>query len=1187
MVETHACKSPRTHVRERPDIYVGSKNAEPRTCLILHATPAAAVTSAGAVTDAAADASAVTDAVDVTATGSGSGPAAGSGGFSKRGVSASWRSVLISAAFDKAAFDEIWTNALDRLMRDATVTKLSVQVHQDTGTIVVKNDGKGIPVKKMRVSGTDEELWTPAVIMSRMLSGSNFDESESAAGLKPRYTGGRNGLGAKLTGILSTRFSVDTCDADEKKRFRQTWTNGLRTTAGESVTEFSKDKGGTTITYTPDYAWFGMPGLTDDAVALIRTRVLTSAAGNTARPVAVEWVHGAEKITLPAGLGLGLKDLAGLLSRTEQKKMAAESVMQPGAVSARATIVAVPRVSECAEALGFVNSVRADRGTHVRWAQTRIADAVMKRLRQGKHADLPLTAGMVAKSLTLLVSVLVDSPAFDSQTKDELNTPARAWGFDWVVSDKFADALLALVGDKLVADAVKKQNKGAAAALGVTSSRRAVPVIPKYDPAEDLGKGGCTLGLAEGDSAKALLVSMHLGKKFGIFPLRGKLKNARGLTPAQLAANSELGNLIKIIGLQPGVDYTDKAARARLFYANVMLFVDQDPDGSHIAGLLLNFFAAQWPTLLAAIPNFITRFRTPLLAVVPSGPTFFSQAEFEDWRAGAGGGRHHRVKYYKGLGTSTAAEGRQYAANKERHVQSLTWTGQACEAAVDAAFNEKTAAARRTLITAAITGDTVPVENLSAMTYAQFVAHDLVHFFVYANRRALPCFVDGLKVAQRKVLHALLHRAGNAEMRVCDAVGWVSGYSHYHHGDAALGETIMHMMQNHVGSNNINLLYPAGQAGTRLADRGTHASTRYVHTCLEPITAALFNKEDLALLQPAIEDGEEAEPLFFVPVVPLLLINGAEGLGAGWSTTVHPRDPRAVFAATRAWVTADAAGGDGPAAAARVPLPPHWDGWTGTVTPVAEKPGTYTVKGVAERLPDGRVHVTELPPGTWTDDYLTYVRGREELSVKHTPDEAKVDIYVTNLTLPEEQQQGADALLANLKLVDCIRDTNMHGFLGEKLCKADAAHDVLNMHAVVRLEYYKKRQAAQLAALATDVQTLQHKLEFITSVIDRSFVPFFKTKAQLLAELAERYPAAMVPVLAATPTDKYCSDEVTALRASLVEAQRKREVLAAKTPHALWHADLDHLEAVYADFKTEKLERYCALVRPKAQKRKL
>ena len=178
-------------------------------------------------------------------------------------------------------------------MRDATVTKLSVQVHQDTGTIVVKNDGKGIPVKKMRVNGTDEELWTPAVIMSRMLSGSNFDESESAAGLKPRYTGGRNGLGAKLTGILSTRFSVDTCDADEKKRFRQTWTNGLRTTAGESVTEFSKDKGGTTITYTPDYAWFGMPGLTDDAVALIRTRVLTSAAGNTARPVAVEWVHGA------------------------------------------------------------------------------------------------------------------------------------------------------------------------------------------------------------------------------------------------------------------------------------------------------------------------------------------------------------------------------------------------------------------------------------------------------------------------------------------------------------------------------------------------------------------------------------------------------------------------------------------------------------------------------------------------------------------------------------------------------------------------------------------------------------------------------------------------------------------------------------------------------------------------------
>ena len=1154
MAERHECKSPRTHVRERPDAYVGSREAaEASTRFVLE--PAAA--------------------------------AADGGGYAKRGVKGSWRSVSgVSDAFEKV-FDEVWTNALDRVIRDPSVSKLSCAVSAE-GVIAVRNDGAGIPVKKMAVPGAAEEDWVPTVVMSRFMSGSNFDANPEGGGAAPpRFTGGRNGLGAKLTGILSTEFTVETADAGEHKRFKQTWTGGLRHTAGARVTPFSGAKGYTLVTFKPDYAWFGVAGLTPDARAVLRTRVLLSAACNAARPVAVEWDGGGAEddaaVTLPAGLRLGLPDVAlaagggGGLAR---KKVPHATVVLNGLQ--RASIVAVPRPpGSAAAAMGFVNSVRTDEGTHVRWAQARIAEAVIARLRASKaaYAALPLTPHSVCKALLVLVAVFVDSPAFNSQAKDALNTPARAWGFDWQPEPAFVDAVVGLIGEELVVEALRKENRGAAAALGVSDAkRRAAPVIPKYDPALDLGKGGCTLGLAEGDSAKALLVSMHLGRKFGIFPLRGKLKNARGLTPAQLAANAELSALIKIIGLEPGADYSSAAARDRLFYANVMLFVDQDPDGAHIAGLLLNFFATQWPSLLAAAPNFVQRFRTPLLAVVPHGPAFFTRADFEAWRAASGSSSSSapKVKYYKGLGTSTATEGRRYAADMAKHVQALTWTP-ACAPDVDAAFNDKSAAARRALIAA----PQAPVRSADALTYAEFIRHDLVEFFVYANKRAIPSFIDGLKVVQRKVLHALLARGSNTELRVCDAVGYVSSHSKYHHGDAALGETIMHMMQNHVGANNVNLLNPLGQAGTRLADRGTHASTRYVHTCLEPVTAALFKRADGAVLPLALEDGEEAEPVVYAPVLPLLLLNGAEGLGVGWSTTVHPRDPAAVLAAVRAWVAAAAAGGDSRAAAAAVPLPPHWDGWTGSVTPLEAAPGTYAVRGVAVRRDDGWVHVTELPPGTWTEDYLTELRARDELTVKNNPDEARVDILLKGV--PPE----AD-LCAYLKLQDTVRDTNMHGFdAAGQLVKAASAHDVLDMHARVRLDVYARRKAAALQALLEDIGHAEARLRFITSVLDRSFTPFFKTKLQLRADLgAAGYAPEDVAALVAVRTDEYCDDEVAALRDAVTQKRLEHAALQARSPHALWLAELDEFEAAYARFQADKAQRYSPLVRAKAVKRK-
>ena len=113
----------------------------------------------------------------------------------------------------------------------------------------------------------------------------------------------------------------------------------------------------------------------------------------------------------------------------------------------------------------------------------------------------------------------------------------------------------------------------------------------------------------------------------------------------------------------------------------------------------------------------------------------------------------------------------------------------------------------------------------------------------------------------------------------------------YHHGEQSLNQTIVSMAQDYVGSNNLNLLQPNGQFGTRLLGGKDSASPRYIYTCVAPITHTIMKNEDESLLQAQYEEGIRIEPVCFLPVVPMVLINGATGIGTGWSTTIPNHNP--------------------------------------------------------------------------------------------------------------------------------------------------------------------------------------------------------------------------------------------------------------------------------------------------------
>ena len=158
--------------------------------------------------------------------------------------------------------------------------------------------------------------------------------------------------------------------------------------------------------------------------------------------------------------------------------------------------------------------------------------------------------------------------------------------------------------------------------------------------------------------------------------------------------------------------------------------------------------------------------------------------------------------------------------------------------------------------------------------------------------RSIPSLCDGLKPGQRKILFACFKRKLKNEIKVAQLSGYVAEHSAYHHGEVSLQGTIVAMAQNFVASNNINLLLPNGQFGTRNMGGKDCASARYIFTALSPVTRYLFPESDDQVLQYLEEEGQSIEPNHYLPIIPLSLVNGAEGIGTGWSTFIPQHNPR-------------------------------------------------------------------------------------------------------------------------------------------------------------------------------------------------------------------------------------------------------------------------------------------------------
>uniref|UniRef100_A0A672ZM37 DNA topoisomerase 2 n=1 Tax=Sphaeramia orbicularis TaxID=375764 RepID=A0A672ZM37_9TELE len=1010
-------------------------------------------------------------------------------------------------------FDEILVNAADNKQRDKSMSCIKVNIDVENNTISVWNNGKGIPVVEHKV----EKVYVPALIFGQLLTSSNYDDDEK------KVTGGRNGYGAKLCNIFSTKFTVETACKDSKKCFKQTWYDNMGRAGDANIKHFDGEEY-TCITFRPDLPKFKMTILDKDTVALMTRRAYDIAGSSKGVRVFFN------------GKKLPVKDFRSYVDLYVQDKV--DELGEPLKVIHEVVNdrweVCLTLSEKGFQQVSFVNSIATTKsvgilsanlhfalflsgGRHTDYVADQVVGKLIDVVKKRNKAGVAVKPFQVKNHMWLFVNCLIENPTFDSQTKENMTLQQKNFGSKCLLSEKFikqatSSGIVESIMNWVKFKAQSQLNKKCSAV-----KHTKIKGVPKLDDANDAGGKNsisCTLILTEGDSAKTLAVS-GLGvvgrDRYGVFPLRGKMLNVREASHKQIMENAEINNIIKILGLQYRKNYSDPESLKSLRYGKIMIMTDQDQDGSHIKGLLINFIHHNWPSLLRH--NFLEEFITPIIKVCSKTQlSFYSIPEFNAWKESQPNHKSWKIKYYKGLGTSTSQEAKEYFCDMQRHRIPFKYSGPEDDEAITLAFSKKKVDERKEWLTKFMTNrrqrkeHNLPEDYLygtstKSLSYNDFVNKELVLFSNSDNERSIPCLVDGLKPGQRKVLFCCFKRNDKREVKVAQLAGSVAEMSAYHHGEASLMMTIIGLAQNFVGSNNLNLLQPLGQFGTRLHGGKDSASPRYIFTMLSPLARLVFPQVDDNLLKCIFDDNQRVEPEWYIPIIPTVLVNGSEGIGTGWASKIPNYDIREIINNIHRMLN-----GDEP-----LPMLPSFKGFKGVIEEVTDN--QYMISGEVAILDSNTIEISELPVRTWTQSYKENVlesmlNGTEKVpplitdyKEYHTDSTVRFVVKMTEEKLREAEAAGLHKVF---KLQNSLTCSSMVLFdhVGS-LRKYESVQDILKAFFELRMKYYVLRKDWLAGMLGAESAKLSNQARFILEKIQGKLVIENKPKKELIQMLQQ------------------------------------------------------------------------------------
>tara|TARA_B100000035_G_scaffold163439_1_gene139234 strand:- start:7851 stop:11315 length:3465 start_codon:yes stop_codon:yes gene_type:complete len=1060
------------------------------------------------------------------------------------------------------------------------VRNIDITVDKETGVITMMNDGNGVDVAKH----PDNDLWIPEMIFGHLRTSTNYNKDEK------KIVGGKNGFGFKLVLIYSKWGEIETVDHIRGKKYKQRFENNLTDILKPTIRK-STAKPYTKVSWLPDYERFGLEKLTDDMFNLFKKRTYDIGVV-TEKSIRVRFNNKPvpnKSFEQYMDVYIGDKTEAKRVFESPNKRWEIGACLSP--------------LDEFTQ-VSYVNGINtAKGGKHVIYILNQIVKKMIAYIEKKKKVKVkPAT---IKEQLMLFVNCVIENPSFDSQTKECMNTPQSKFGSKCEVSDKFIDKLAKMgVMDSAIASNEIKDTKAAKKSDG--RKTKSIRGIPKYMGANWAGgtrSSQCTLILCEGDSAKSGIVS-GLSKedrdKFGVFPLKGKLMNTLDAAQNKINANAEIANIKKIVGLTTGKSYTEEDAKKQLRYGKLLFMTDQDLDGSHIKGLCINMFHSQWHDLIK-IPNFLGFMNTPILKATKGKQTksFYSESAYQNWKENNDNGKGWKIKYYKGLGTSTAKEFKEYFAKKKLIM--FEYNGQDSDNAIDKVFNKLRADDRKDWL-ANYDKDAVLNPSNNRVRFEDFTDREMIHFSKYDCERSIPNLIDGFKTSLRKIIFSAFKKNLVNEIKVAQFAGYVSEHSCYHHGEMSLNKAIVGLAQEYVGSNNINTLLPLGQFGTRLEGGKDSASERYIFTKLNKITRAIFPKQDEAVLNYLDDDGTKVEPEYYAPIIPMILVNGGKGIGTGFSYEGLSYNVIQIIKYCKNKLKK----GD-----KIIKIRPYYEGFKGDIIKLNDGQ-KYLFKGKYELVNSyDTIKITELPIGTWTTPYKTFLeklmedknaKGKKKKPIiKSYKDSCtdtsieftiKLHLGVLPSLISKKVDNNIDMIEKTFGLTTTKSTTNMYLFdENQKLKKYNTVYDIIDKYFPVRYKTYELRKKYMIDSLEREVKLISNKAKFIQEQIvepptlilrkkkKQEVISMLKQKGYDIIDNDEEYK-----YLRTMTIDSVEEENFEKLLKLKEEKENELEIIKKTTIEEMWIKELDNLTEIYKNYQIERLERATGIKSKKKKK---
>ena len=789
------------------------------------------------------------------------------------------------------SIDEIIVNATDHTkgseknVPSKRVNK--IHISYNNGTVIVYNNGTGIPIVKEPKSG----LYVIEIAFSKFLTGTNIEKPVDS------IKGGINGLGAKLANVHSTVFTVET--VSNKQKYIQTFRNRLSITESPIITKTTESEY-TKITFTLAYEELGYKKdyIYDiDCWVRLRTHQVAAYVGEKVEVMYNNTICNTTNVDLLAKLIMEEGNVISTVCKNSENGYSiniAVIVLQ-GKTKRRSS----------AQNMSIINGVISNKGSHINYIRKVIKDYITTKISKLIKGDEKQD---ISTNMKLVICGCIPGVDWSGQNKNELQVSNKI-----LEQYKIQESFLKNIGSVLVGKIL-------------TNTKKEEKVEhDKYIRARNISiaklRKQCLLLVAEGDSAITLLRSgltqkcnkqisnLGFSPSFdwcGIISLQGVIINAAretmsyttedgdiSIRSVKLKNNKRLNMLADAFGLKYEYTYTTQEELNSLNYGLLVLCVDQDVDGTgKIASLVLVWIHTFWPALLSN--KRVGKLMTPLIRAYPktgkNRPVeFYYENELdhvlEEDKTFV---TKHNIKYFKGLATHDSNEATDMftASNFNKNIYIYTMDDIADEL-FKIYFGNDPAPRKKILITPVRhltydeskklrTTQEIPIGQVQLDIDTKLYKNDAIN-------RQIAHAIDGLNPARRKILMGSIMRFSNdsKELKVFQLGGYIADKMLYHHGDMSLNKTITYMAQSFPGARKYPYLTGIGQFGDRHGSKA--GSARYIAVKLNSIVHSIFPSEDRWLLPYIFDEGIRAEPVYFVPILPMAILESYQIVSEGWN----------------------------------------------------------------------------------------------------------------------------------------------------------------------------------------------------------------------------------------------------------------------------------------------------------------